>query len=170
MYFMKTRHPKLSIRQIFRPENKINRILPVYTPQDPTEQNNTAENNSESELKEISSQASGEERLDLNGYLIAHPSETFLVKIEGDAMNSLGLYSGDILVVDQVVENRDGRLAVGILQNKFTVKFLKVKGKQLFFASDKPELPDQEVTSQLGFDMWGVVTYVIHKPQFNGNK
>jgi hypothetical protein len=43
------------------------------------ELNNTAENNSESELKEISSQASGEERLDLNGYLIAHPSETFLV-------------------------------------------------------------------------------------------
>jgi hypothetical protein len=40
-----------------------------------------------------------------------------------------------------------------------------MKGKQLFFAAESEENEDIEITPGMKFEMWGVVSYVIHKPQ-----
>jgi DNA polymerase V len=159
MYLTKSRQAQLIVKQIFKPENKITRTLPVYITHNEIENENFS--------LEQQQPANLEDKLDLNGYLISHPSETFLVKVEGVAMKEVGVHPGDILIVDQSNQSRDERLVVGILNNKFTIKFLKVKGKQLFFASDSADIPDTEITPELGFDMWGVVTYIIHKPQLS---
>lgn len=149
-FITKTKPPGFIVKQIFKPEQKIIRTLPAYiTPV---------------ENKEFSAPTI-DDTLDLNGYLISHPSETFLIKIGGEHTVSPNVNSGDILVVSQSNENRDGKLVVGMLDNKFVIKYLKMKGKQLFFAAESEENEDIEITSVMKFEMWGVVSYVIHKPQ-----
>ncbi len=161
MYLTKTRQSKFVIKQIFEPEQKIKRILPVYT----TPNNEINESTPEALEPQIK-KSSIEEKLDLNGYLISHPGDTFIIKIEGESAPHLGVYSGDILIIEQRTESRDGKLVVGTLNNKFTIKFLKVKDKQLFFAADLPGGKDSEVKPDTGFEMWGMVSYIIHKPGF----
>lgn len=145
--------PKIVVKQLFRPDSKITRELPVYEP------------GVNSSISGADSEHPVEENIDLNGYLISHPSATFLVKVAGEQAPHLGIAPGDLLVVDQATTTRDGRMVVGILSNKFTVKFLKMKGTRLFFAPDTAGGQDVEVTSSMKFNLWGVVTYIIHKPE-----
>jgi DNA polymerase V len=137
---------------LFRPDSKIARELPVYEP-------------GITQTLKANPEQSVEESLYLNGYLISHPSATFLVKVTGEAAPTLGITPGDMLVVDQAVPTRDGKMVVGILHNKFVVKFLKIKGSKLFFAAETADGKDVEVTSSVKFNLWGVVTYIIHKPE-----
>lgn len=145
-YITKTKPSGFIIKQMFKPEQKIVRTLPSYC------------------TNEMITTPTIDETLDLNGYLISHPSETFLIKIAGEHSLSL-VQSGDILVVSQSSENRDGKMVVGMLDNKFVIKFIKMKGKQLFFAAESEEDGDMEISQTTKFEMWGVVNYVIHKPQ-----
>jgi len=145
--------PKIVVKQFFRPDSKIARELPVFEP------GVTSSNAGAGPEHPV------EENIDLNGYLISHPSGTFLVKVAGEQAPHLGIAPGDLLVVDQAVTTRDGRMVVGTVNKKFAIRFLKMKGSKLFFASEMPGGPDVEVTSGMNFNLWGVVTYVIHKPE-----
>lgn len=164
-YYTKTRGPSFTAKQIFKPEQKISRTLSVYTAFQNTTLS-TTEEVSDSIFSENfqTIHANTDDTLDLNGYLISHPSETFLIKIAGDTQSSLAISAGDLLVVTQSTENRDGKLVVGMLDGKFVIKYLKVKGKQLFFAGELPGQADSEITSETKFELWGIVSYIIHKP------
>lgn len=144
---------KIVVKQLFRPDSKITRELPVY---EPGTKATTSSANPEQAV---------EESIDLNGYLINHPTATFLVKVTGESSPALGIAPGDMLVVDQAVPTRDGKMVVGVVNNKFTVKFLKMKGTRLFFAAENANEVDIEVTTDMKFSLWGVVTYIIHKPE-----
>lgn len=105
-----------------------------------------------------------EEKLDLNGYLISHPSSTFFVKLAGDPLPHLGLAPGDLLIVDQTLEVLDGNLVVGAIQDTFFTSFIKIKNKQLYLAGETMHDSDRLITPDLKCSIWGVVSYVIHKP------
>ena len=105
-----------------------------------------------------------EEKLDLNGYLISHPSSTFFVKLAGDPLPHLGLAPGDLLIVDQTLEVLDGNLVVGAIQETFFTSFIKIKNKQLYLAGETMHDTDRLITPDLKCSIWGVVSYVIHKP------
>jgi DNA polymerase V len=147
--------PKIVIKQIFRPDNKISREIPIYNP----------------EIKTVKPggtvEQPVEENIDLNGYLVSHPTSTFLVKVAGEQAPHLGIFPGDLLVVDQTTSTRDGKMVVGILNNKFVIKFLKMKGTKLFFAADNANGSDSEILATTKFNLWGVVTYIIHKPELS---
>jgi DNA polymerase V len=44
-----------------------------------------------------------ESELDLNEYLINHPSETFFVRAKGDSMQQAGIFVKDLLIVDRSI-------------------------------------------------------------------
>ena len=144
---------KIVVKQLFRPDNKIERALPVYEP------------GAKQAVSGTDTEHLVEENIDLNGYLISHPSTTFLVKVAGEQAPHLGIAPADLLVVDQAATTRDGRMVVGTVNKKFAIKFLKMKGAKLFFASDVHGGQDVEVTSSMKFNLWGAVTYIIHKPE-----
>ena len=50
-----------------------------------------------------------ETKLDLNEYMIKYPASTFFVRVHGEDMVENGIYSGDLLVVDESVEPKDGK-------------------------------------------------------------
>ncbi|MCB1073228.1 MAG: translesion error-prone DNA polymerase V autoproteolytic subunit [Chlamydiales bacterium] len=103
-----------------------------------------------------------EQKLDLNQFLIKHPAATFFVRVEGDSMKNGGISNGDILIVDRAITPQSGQIIVAILNGEFTVKRVKKQGKRLFLIPENPEFPLMEVTEEVDFQVWGVVTYTIH--------
>ncbi len=101
--------------------------------------------------------------LDLNEFLISHPEATFFVRVYGDSMRDAGLSTGDILVVDRALEPVHNRIVIAALNGELTVKRIRKQGMRLYLAPEHPDYDVIEVTEEASFQVWGVVTYVIHK-------
>ena len=64
--------------------------------------------------------------LNLQEYLVQHPSATFCVKVTGDSMQNAGIFSGDVMVVDRALEPKNKTIVLAVLDGEFTVKrFIK---------------------------------------------
>lgn len=103
-----------------------------------------------------------EREIDLNAELIQHPAATFFVRVEGHSMEGAGITDGDVLIVDRAVPAVDGKIVVASIDGEFTVKRLRRHQGQIRLeaASDHP---DRIIRPDEALDIWGVVTYVIHK-------
>ena len=101
--------------------------------------------------------------LDLNELLITHPAATFFVRVAGDSMQNAGIYSGDVLIVDRSLQPLESTIVIAIINGEFTVKRLLKKEGRVFLAPENPSYPILEITPESDFQVWGVVTYVIHK-------
>ena len=104
-----------------------------------------------------------ENNLDLNAMVVKHPSATFYVRVEGDSMKDAGIQSGDLLVVDRALEATDGKIVVAILNGEFTVKRISIQGKRIQLIPENSLYTPIEITEGSDFQVWGVVTYVIHQ-------
>lgn len=104
-----------------------------------------------------------EKKLDLNDLVIQHPTATFFVRVEGESMCGAGIVSGDILVVDRSLQPTNGKIVVAVLDGEFTVKRIAISPKGITLLPENGSYPAIEVGSQSDFQVWGVVTYVIHK-------
>ena len=100
-----------------------------------------------------------EATLDLNRLLIKHPSGTYFLRMEGNAMEKEGIFDGDILVVDRALDAGNNKIIIGELNNSLTIrKFLIKEGKNYLTNGDsQPQL----IKPTDNFSLWGVVTYTI---------
>ncbi len=103
-----------------------------------------------------------ESKLDFNEYLVKHPSATFCVRASGDSMKNAGINSGDILVVDRAVAPANNKIIVAILNGEFTVKRISKNINGLFLVPENPGFEPIEIKDEMDFEVWGVVTHVIH--------
>jgi DNA polymerase V len=101
--------------------------------------------------------------LDLNEHLVEHPAATFFVRVYGDSMRDAGIHSGDILVVDRALEPANNKVVIAALDGELTVKRIRKRGGALWLLPDNPEFAPIRVGEEASFEIWGVVTYVIHK-------
>lgn len=104
-----------------------------------------------------------DKRLDLNEHLVPHPAATFFVRAAGDSMTGAGIHDGDLLVVDRAVEACSGRVVIAAIGGELTVKRLERHGERLLLVPANPDYPSFDVTAREDFEVWGVVTHVIHK-------
>lgn len=104
-----------------------------------------------------------ENPLDLNQYLIRHPAATFFVRSSGDSMIKAGIHNNDILIVDRSLEAKNGSIVIAVINGELTVKRLYIKGKNMILKPENPHDPDFVLTQDLAFQIWGVVTSVIHE-------
>jgi DNA polymerase V len=103
-----------------------------------------------------------EGKLDLNDYLIKHPAATFFVRMSGDAMVGAGIYTGDLLIVDRALEPADGKVVLAVLEGELIVRRLcRRKGKWTLTAANE-DYEALTIDEGVEFEVWGVVTYVIH--------
>ncbi len=103
-----------------------------------------------------------EGKLDLNRHLVKHPAATFFVRVSGDSMLEAGIHTGDILVVDRSLEAVDGNVIVAALDGELTVKRLSTRGKNIRLLPANKHYQPIDITEQQSFEIWGVVTNVIH--------
>jgi DNA polymerase V len=103
--------------------------------------------------------------LDLNKELIRHPAATFYARVKGDSMVDAGIQDGDLLVIDKVLEPKEGAIAVCYLDGEFTVKRLAVREECVYLMPANEEFKPIRITEENDFLVWGLVAYVIHKPR-----
>lgn len=103
-----------------------------------------------------------DKNLDLNEHLIRHPAATFFVRVEGNSMINAGINSGDLLIVDRALEPADNKIVIAVLNGELTVKRIRKVGDRLFLQPENPAYKPIEVSTDAQFEVWGVVTNVIH--------
>lgn len=101
------------------------------------------------------------EIFDLADYLIAHPRDTFYVKVRGDSMDEAGISEGDILIIDRSLEPHPSDIVVASTREGFTVKrFAQEQGK-LRLVPANPAYSPVEVDEDAR--ICGVATFAIRR-------
>lgn len=88
-----------------------------------------------------------ESSLDLNHYMVQHPSSTFFMRVSGNRHRHLGVYDGDVLVIDRSLLPRANRTVVATIDGELSLLKLKPMARKIDCFTE----------------LWGVVTFVVHK-------
>ena len=102
-------------------------------------------------------------KLDLNDHLVHHPAATFFLRVSGDSMKGAGIFDGDLLIVDRSIERFNKAVIIAVLNGEMMVKRIIFRGKSVILAPENPEYKPVEVTEDMDFSVWGVVTAVVHR-------
>tara|TARA_Y100001970_G_scaffold241553_1_gene305214 strand:- start:1635 stop:2018 length:384 start_codon:yes stop_codon:yes gene_type:complete len=103
-----------------------------------------------------------EDDVDLNSYLIKNAPATFIIRVQGKSMNEVGIYDGDLLIVDRSINPKNLSTVIANVNEELVVKtFLKGREKNYLTSGSKKI----ELNENPNIIIWGVVTYVVHKLQ-----
>jgi len=103
--------------------------------------------------------------LDLNSYLVRHPAATFFVRAQGDSMIGVGIYDGDMMIVDRAVTPCSGTVVIAVIDGEFTVKrLIKKQPGRVVLRPANDNYTDIVVSESSNFEIWGVVIHTIHNP------
>lgn len=105
-----------------------------------------------------------ERYLDLNAHYIKHPAATFFVTATGDSMENVGIYSGDVLMVDKSLEAVDGAIVIAAVNGELTVKRLSRQSGRVQLLAANAKYPPIDISEEQELVIWGVVTLVLHVP------
>lgn len=98
-------------------------------------------------------------KLDLNEYLIRHPAATFYCWTEGESMEGVGIFDGDLLIVDRAERPVHRDVVLASLDGELTCKILDMHGRRLCAANaNYPPIPIREGSD---FEIEGVVINAI---------
>ena len=104
-----------------------------------------------------------EEDVDLNIHLIKNVPATFIIRVQGKSMTNVGIYDGDLLVVDKSLKPKNFSTVVANVHDELVVKnFIKEKDEQFLTSGSKRIENKIIINSESDVSVWGVVTYVIH--------
>ncbi len=101
-----------------------------------------------------------ENSLDLNDYLINHPSSTYFARAAGDSMLERGILDKALLVVDRAVEPRQGQVVIAAVNGELTCKILDIKNRQLLAAN--PAYAPIPINEDSDLLIEGVVIHAIN--------
>lgn len=97
--------------------------------------------------------------LSLDQLLIRHPNATFIGQASGESMIGVGIFDGDLLIVDRSITARNGDVIVANYNGCFVCKLIDKPQARLLSASEN-HLP-VTITSSDDFQLEGVVTRSI---------
>jgi DNA polymerase V len=98
--------------------------------------------------------------LDLNEYLVKHPSSTFLARASGDSMTRAGILDGALLVVDKSLTPKNGSVVIAAVNGELTCKILDVEHRLLRAAN--PSYPSISLDDDTDLLIEGVVVHAIN--------
>lgn len=102
--------------------------------------------------------------IELLKMLCPHPEASYLIRVKGESMIDAGVMSGDIVIVDKSNRNpSEHEMAICELNNEYTLKQVMKKDGKMYLVPANVNFPTIEVTENDSFNVWGTVTYIIHK-------
>jgi SOS regulatory protein LexA len=103
----------------------------------------------------------GHETLNIDQYLVAHPSRTHLIRVKGDSMIDAGICDGDVAVVEKRSTANIGDVVVAILDNEFTLKRLDREKGRIVLRPENKAYPIIRPRSDA--EIFGVVVGLFRK-------
>jgi len=103
-----------------------------------------------------------EDDVDLNTHLIKNAPATFIIRVQGKSMTNVGIYDGDLLIVDRSINPKNSSTVIANVNEELVVKTF-IKGKNNNYLSSGTN--KIQLSENPNIIIWGVVTYVIHKLQ-----
>ena len=105
-----------------------------------------------------------EDDIDLNSHLITNAPATFIIRVQGKSMTNVGIYDGDLLIVDKSLNPKNFSTVIANVNEELVVKTL-IKSKETnYLTSGSKNTSDRiNLTDNPEIIIWGVGTYVIHK-------
>ena len=104
-----------------------------------------------------------EDDIDLNSHLIKNNPSTFLIRVQGKSMDSVGIHNGDLLVVDRSLDPKNFSTVIANVNEELVVKSFLIENNQNFLTSGSKKLKDKiNLAENSEIFIWGVVTYVVH--------
>ena len=88
------------------------------------------------------------------------PGEYFALKVRGESMKYAGILPGDLVIVHQQADARNGEIVVALFEDEATVKTLRRKDGHVWLM---PENPDYEPIDGEGCAILGKVTAVVRR-------
>jgi DNA polymerase V len=104
-----------------------------------------------------------EAELDLNKYLIKHPSATFFVRAKGDSMQEAGIFDNDLLIVDRSLDYKNNDIVIAAVGGELTVKRLCVQSGQPYLYPANPNYKPIPIKEGSDLHVLGVVIHAIHQ-------
>ena len=97
--------------------------------------------------------------LSLDQLLISHPNATFIGQASGDSMQGVGIFDGDLLIVDRSEPVTNGCIVIACYNGEFICKALDRVKKELVSANDNNA--PIKITAEDNIQLEGVVTRSI---------
>ena len=105
-----------------------------------------------------------EDDLDLNTHLISNAPATFIIRVQGKSMRDVGIYDGDLLIVDKSINPKSFSTVIANVNEELVVKtYIKEKEVSYLASGSKNTTDKINLGENQEVIIWGVVTYVIHK-------
>ena len=105
-----------------------------------------------------------EDDLNLNTHLISNAPATFIIRVQGRSMRDVGIYDGDLLIVDKSINPKSFSTVIANVNEELVVKtFIKEKEVSYLTSGSKNTIDKINLGENQEVIIWGVVTYVIHK-------
>tara|TARA_B100000035_G_C20822989_1_gene475112 strand:+ start:201 stop:605 length:405 start_codon:yes stop_codon:yes gene_type:complete len=105
-----------------------------------------------------------EDEINLNEELITNKASTFLIRVSGSSMIEEQIYDGDVLIVDKGLQVKNNSIAILNHHGQLVVKKIIKKNNKVFLISKFGNQNNfVEITEDNETQVWGIVTYVIHK-------
>ena len=98
--------------------------------------------------------------LDLNEYLIPKPSATYFARANGNSMEGVKIFDGDLLVIDRSQAPEQGRIVIASVDGQLTCKILDINNRCLRGAN--PEFDPIPLPDETDLIIEGVVVHAIH--------
>lgn len=105
----------------------------------------------------------GAKRIDLTAELIKHPAATFLMRARGTSMTGVGIFEGDVLIIDRAIKPKHGQVVVAMVDGDFTVKTLYQRAGRIKLQAANVTYPDILFKEGQELVVWGVVTHAIKR-------
>ena len=103
------------------------------------------------------------EYLSLDDYLIGDPQLSFLLKVSGDSLSGIGIYDGDIVIVEKKNQANLDDVVLAQVDSEWTLKILKMdrQKRKNFLMPANPKYPPIFPKSELL--IFGVVRGLVRK-------
>ncbi|MEO5650972.1 MAG: translesion error-prone DNA polymerase V autoproteolytic subunit [Ginsengibacter sp.] len=106
-----------------------------------------------------------ERGIDLNEELIRNKPATFFMRVSSDAMQESWIYKGDVVIVDRSLKAANGKIIIAVLNGDMLIRRFEKNKNSIRLVADMNRLATINIDASCeDFAVWGVVTYVIHKP------
>ena len=104
-----------------------------------------------------------EMEINLQDYIVKNKEATFCVKVEGTSMTKAGINSGDIMIVDRALHPKHNDIVLAVIDGEFTVKRIAVNENSLYLMPENDNFSPIKITTAMNFQVWGIITHIIHK-------